>query len=46
MPNIPQLKNKMNNQARWGKEMSKKVPVLYIDWSGLENSSSSGDGEN
>lgn len=46
MPNIPQLKNKMNNQARWGKEMSKKVTDVHIDWGGLENSSSSGDGEN
>lgn len=46
MPIIPQLKNKTNNQAKWGKEMSKKVTVVYRDWSGLENNSSSGDGEN
>lgn len=46
MPIILQFKSKMNKQARWGKEMSKKVTVLYRNWSGLENNSSSGDGEN
>lgn len=46
MPIILQFKSKVNRQARWGKEMSKKVTVLYRNCSGLENNSSSGDGEN